>query len=64
MTDHVSITVSDLAAVYRFHAEALAHGGTDDGAPGPRSSYHEHYYGAFVMDPNGNRLEAVCHRPA
>ena len=43
------------------HEAALAAGGTDNGAPGPR--YHETYYAAYVHDPDGNNLEAVCHRP-
>lgn len=51
------------AAVDRFHAEALAAGGRDDGCPGVRAAYHPHYYAAFVLDPDGNRIEAVCHRP-
>jgi catechol 2,3-dioxygenase-like lactoylglutathione lyase family enzyme len=44
-----------------FHAAALAAGGTDNGAPGPRPIYHPGYYGAFVLDPDGNNVEAVCH---
>ncbi|MDQ8034686.1 MAG: VOC family protein [Bordetella sp.] len=51
-------------AVDAFHQAALAHGGSDDGAPGLRPAYHPHYYAAFVRDPAGNRLEAVCHEPA
>jgi catechol 2,3-dioxygenase-like lactoylglutathione lyase family enzyme len=46
-----------------FHEAALAAGGSDNGAPGPRPAYHEHYYGAFVLDPDGNNVEAVCHAP-
>jgi hypothetical protein len=46
-----------------FHAASLAAGGRDTGPPGPRPHYHQHYYGAFVLDPDGNNLEAVCHRP-
>lgn len=49
-------------AVAAFHAAALAHGGRDDGPPGPRPRYHDSYYAAFVIDPAGNRIEAVCHR--
>ncbi len=45
-----------------FHAAALEAGGTDNGAPGPRPIYHPGYYGAFVLDPDGNNVEAVCHR--
>jgi methylglutaconyl-CoA hydratase len=47
-----------------FHAAALAAGGRDNGAPGLRPWYHPDYYGAFVLDPDGNNIEAVCHRPA
>jgi catechol 2,3-dioxygenase-like lactoylglutathione lyase family enzyme len=45
-----------------FHAAALGAGGTDNGAPGLRPIYHPGYYGAFVLDPDGNNIEAVCHR--
>ncbi len=48
-------------AVIAFHRDGLAAGGMDDGAPGPRG-YHEHYFAAFLVDPDGNRLEAVCHK--
>jgi len=48
--------------VIAFHSAGLAHGGTDEGPPGLRPSYHEHYFGAFLLDPFGNRVEAVCHR--
>lgn len=48
--------------VRQFHAAGLRNGGEDDGAPGIRSHYHEHYFGAFLFDPEGNRIEAVCHR--
>ena len=44
-----------------FHRAALAAGGTDHGAPGLRPIYHEHYFGAFALDPDGNNVEAVCH---
>ena len=50
------------AMVDAFHAAALAQGGSCDGPPGRRPEYHPHYYAAFVRDPDGNRLEAVCHR--
>ncbi len=59
---HVAIAAPDRATVDAFHAAALAAGGTDNGAPGPRT-YHPTYYGAFVLDPDGNNLEAVCHQP-
>jgi catechol 2,3-dioxygenase-like lactoylglutathione lyase family enzyme len=60
---HYAFTASSRAEVDAFHAAALAAGGRDNGAPGPRPHYHEHYYGAFVLDPDGNNIEAVCHRP-
>ena len=60
---HVAFRAADRAAVGRFHAAALRHGGDDDGAPGLRTAYHPHYYAAFVRDPDGNRIEAVCHDP-
>ena len=47
-----------------FHAAALAAGGTDNGAPGLRTDYHPHYYAAFVIDPEGNNIEVVCHEAA
>ena len=61
---HYAFTAGSRAEVDAFHAAALAAGGRDNGAPGPRPHYHEHYYGAFVLDPDGNNVEAVCHRPA
>lgn len=60
---HVAFRAPDRESVDRFHAEALAAGGRDDGAPGLRP-YHSSYYAAFVIDPDGNRIEAVCHEPA
>lgn len=59
---HWCFRAPDRAAVDAFHAAALAHGGQDDGPPGLRPAYHASYYAAFVRDPDGNRLEAVCHR--
>jgi catechol 2,3-dioxygenase-like lactoylglutathione lyase family enzyme len=59
---HLCFRAPDRAAVGAFHAAALAAGGQDDGKPGPRS-YHAAYYGAFVLDPDGHRIEAVCHAP-
>jgi catechol 2,3-dioxygenase-like lactoylglutathione lyase family enzyme len=56
---HLAFDAADPAAVDRFHAAALRHGGTDDGAPGPRPEYSPTYYAAFVLDPDGNKLEAV-----
>jgi catechol 2,3-dioxygenase-like lactoylglutathione lyase family enzyme len=58
----VAFTSPDRATVDRFHEAALAAGGTDNGAPGLRPHYHESYYAAFVLDPDGNNVEAVCHR--
>jgi catechol 2,3-dioxygenase-like lactoylglutathione lyase family enzyme len=61
---HVAFAAHDRATVDAFHAAALAAGGTDNGAPGVREIYHPHYYGAYVLDPDGNNIEAVCHQPA
>jgi catechol 2,3-dioxygenase-like lactoylglutathione lyase family enzyme len=60
---HYAFTASSRAEVDAFHAAALAAGGRDNGAPGLRPHYHADYYGAFVFDPDGNNVEAVCHRP-
>ena len=54
---------ADRAQVRAFHAAALAAGGTDNGAPGLRPQYHANCYGAFVLDPDGHNIEAVCHAP-
>jgi catechol 2,3-dioxygenase-like lactoylglutathione lyase family enzyme len=62
-TSHVAILSRDRAGVDAFHAAALAAGGHDNGAPGLRPQYHETYYGAYVLDPEGNNVEAVCHSP-
>jgi catechol 2,3-dioxygenase-like lactoylglutathione lyase family enzyme len=59
---HIAFGVRDPAQVDAFHAAAVAAGGTDNGPPGPRPIYHPGYYGAFVLDPDGNNVEAVCHR--
>jgi catechol 2,3-dioxygenase-like lactoylglutathione lyase family enzyme len=59
---HVAFGSRDTEQVDAFHAAALAAGGTDNGAPGLRPIYHPGYYGAFVLDPDGNNVEAVCHR--
>ena len=61
---HVAFTAPDRATVDAFHEAALAAGGKDNGEPGVREIYHPHYYGAFVLDPDGNNVEAVCHTPA
>ena len=79
MLDHIGATVSDLArslafydlalaaphrrAVDAFYAAAVAAGGRDNGPPGLRPHYHPNYYGAFVLDPDGLNIEAVCHTP-
>ena len=57
---HVALRAADAAAVDAFYEAALAAGGTDNGAPGPRD-YHPGYYAAFVYDPEGNNIEAVIH---
>ena len=54
---------ADRAGVDSFYETALAAGGSDNGPPGIRAEYHENYYSAFVIDPNGHNVEAVCHRP-
>ena len=61
---HVAFRVTERALVDAFYAAALAAGGRDNGAPGPRPHYHENYYGAFVLDPDGHNIEVVCHEPA
>jgi catechol 2,3-dioxygenase-like lactoylglutathione lyase family enzyme len=60
---HVAFLAPTRAAVRAFHAAALAHGGSDEGAPGPRPHYHRNYYGAYVRDRDGNKLQACCHGP-
>ena len=60
---HICFRAPNRAAVDAFHMAALAHGGQDDGVPGLRPHYHADYYCAFVMDPDGHRIEAVCHAP-
>ena len=60
---HVAFTSPDRDAVDTFHAAGLVAGGTDNGAPGPRPIYHASYYAAFVIDPDGNNIEAVCQAP-
>jgi catechol 2,3-dioxygenase-like lactoylglutathione lyase family enzyme len=61
---HVAFVVPERSAVDAFHAAALVAGGEDNGGPGLRPHYHESYYAAFVLDPDGNNVEAVCHSPA
>jgi catechol 2,3-dioxygenase-like lactoylglutathione lyase family enzyme len=60
---HLAFQAGDAETVKRFHEAGLAHGGTDNGAPGERP-YHPGYYGAFILDPDGNNIEAVWHGPA
>lgn len=60
---HVAFRVATRAAVDAFYRAAIQAGAADNGAPGVRPHYHEHYYGAFVRDPDGHNIEAVCHLP-
>lgn len=61
---HIAVTAKDRAAVDAFYKSAMENGAKDNGAPGIRAHYHPNYYGAFVIDPDGHNLEAVCHAPA
>jgi catechol 2,3-dioxygenase-like lactoylglutathione lyase family enzyme len=61
---HVAILAKDRAAVDAFHRAAIAAGAKDNGPPGLRPHYHKTYYAAFVLDPDGHNVEAVCHAPA
>jgi len=58
---HIAFLARDPATVDAFHAAAIEAGATDNGGPGRRPQYHERYYGAYVLDPDGNNVEAVCH---
>lgn len=58
---HIAFLAPSRAAVRAFHETALAHGGTDEGPPGLRPQYHRNYYGAYVRDPDGNKIQACCH---
>ncbi len=60
---HIAFVAADRGAVDAFYQAALAAGGRDNGPPGLRPHYHATYYGAFVLDPDGNNIEAVCHTP-
>ncbi len=60
---HVCFAAKNRAAVDAFYKAALAAGGRDNGPPGVRAQYHPNYYGAFVLDPDGHNVEAVCHYP-
>jgi catechol 2,3-dioxygenase-like lactoylglutathione lyase family enzyme len=60
---HVAFAVGSRDEVDRFHTAGVAAGGRDNGAPGVRPHYHPNYYGAFILDPDGHNIEAVCHAP-
>jgi catechol 2,3-dioxygenase-like lactoylglutathione lyase family enzyme len=60
---HIAFRAESRAAVDAFYQAAIAAGGKDNGPPGPRPHYHQDYYGAFVLDPDGHNIEAVCHAP-
>jgi catechol 2,3-dioxygenase-like lactoylglutathione lyase family enzyme len=60
---HIAIAAQDRAAVDAFYRATIAAGGKDNGAPGLRPHYHPNYYAAFVLDPDGHNIEAVCHTP-
>ena len=61
---HIAFTADSRDEVDAFHRAGLAAGGSDNGAPGLRPHYHPDYYGAFLIDLDGNNVEAVCHKPA
>jgi catechol 2,3-dioxygenase-like lactoylglutathione lyase family enzyme len=60
---HVAFTATSRAQVNAFHSVGISMGGRDNGPPGIRAHYHPNYYGAFVLDPDGHNIEAVCHEP-
>jgi catechol 2,3-dioxygenase-like lactoylglutathione lyase family enzyme len=60
---HIAFTAESREQVNQFYTAALEAGGKDNGAPGIREIYHPNYYGAFVFDPDGHNIEAVCHKP-
>ncbi len=60
---HIAFEAKDRATVRAFYEAAMASGGKDHGPPGPRPHYHQNYYAAFVIDPDGHNIEAVCHLP-
>ena len=60
---HTAFSTKSRELVNKFHEAGVQNGGTDNGAPGIRPTYHEYYYGAFLIDPDGNNVEAVCHAP-
>lgn len=61
---HIAFSADNRNQVDRFYQAALAANATDNGAPGIRAHYHPNYYAAFVYDPDGHNIEAVCHKPA
>lgn len=61
---HIAFSSPSREAVHAFHTAAMEAGGRDNGAPGPREHYSPTYYAAFVLDPDGNNIEAVCHKKA
>jgi catechol 2,3-dioxygenase-like lactoylglutathione lyase family enzyme len=63
LSGHVCFKAAKRVAVDAFHDAALAAGGRDNGKPGLRALYHPNYYAAFIVDPDGHRIEAVCHQP-
>lgn len=60
---HIAFSAKDQNQVEVFHKEGLDNGGSNNGEPGLRPMYHEHYFAAFLFDPDGNNVEAVCHGP-
>jgi catechol 2,3-dioxygenase-like lactoylglutathione lyase family enzyme len=60
---HIAFAAKDRETVERFYEAALGAGGRDNGPPGLRPHYHRNYFGAFVLDPDGHNIEAVCHTP-
>ena len=61
---HIAIVADDRSSVDAFYRAAVSAGGKDNGPPGLRAHYHPSYYAAFVLDPDGHNIEAVCHTPA
>ena len=61
---HIAFRAADADAMVAFHSAAVAHGGRNNGDPGPRREYSAGYHGAFVLDPDGNNIEAVWHAPS
>jgi catechol 2,3-dioxygenase-like lactoylglutathione lyase family enzyme len=60
---HIAFAADDRPTVDAYYEASIAAGGRDNGGPGLRPEYHSSYYGAFVFDPDGNNIEAVCHQP-